>query len=87
VIIKIRYRVDEYLMAGSQFGFNFSTIDPEELLLRSNELNDTVLGRLNLLFDEYKLTDDEVVHIMLTFRKIDLKFLSDIQCDSEEFLT
>ena len=58
-------------MGGNQFGFIFTSSSD------INTLYMTVYKRLNDYLDFYKLTQDDIVYVMLSFRQKDKKLLSE----------
>lgn len=63
VFIKVKYIVNEYFMAGNQFGFIFTSE------LDINDLYEKVYNRLDEYLDLYNLTDDDIRYVMLSFRQ------------------
>ena len=62
-------------MAGSQFGFNYNCQSQIEWLF------DIIKSRIANTFDVYNMTNDDIVYIQITFRKLDVKLLSDFILD------
>ena len=60
-------------MAGNQFGFNFKSFNDIDDLLS------IIKARLEEKFEHYNLTDGSIVYVQLTFRKLDLKLLSEFK--------
>lgn len=65
VFIKVKYNFNEYLMAGNQFGFMFTSE------LDINDLYAIVYNRLDEYLDSYNLTEDDIRYVMLSFRQKD----------------
>ena len=76
VFIKIRYNKDNFFMAGNQFGFDFKSFNDIDDLLS------IVNGRLEEKFEDYNLTDEFIVYIQLSFKKLDTKLLSEFGVDN-----
>lgn len=77
VYIKVRYRIDNYFMAGNQFGFSYES---------DNSLDDlytTTRYKLEDYFKDYFLEDVDVVYVQISFRKNNLKLLADFRKDIE----
>jgi len=72
-IIKIKYEEDIYKMTGKSFAFNYN----KDLFF----LFDLVNQGLIKLSEIYGYTSEDIVYIQIILRKIDKKFLSDIQLD------
>lgn len=70
VSVKIRYR-HTFFMAGKQCGF----INKE--LEDIKELNNIISERLTRSFEDYSLTDNDVLYIQLTFKKVNSKIISE----------
>ena len=70
VLIKVRYDLDSFFMAGNQFGFDFTSHQDIHNLLT------TVVSRLEEYFDDYDLTEDDIVYIQISFRQKDKQLLS-----------
>ena len=77
VYIKVRYRIDNYFMAGNQFGFSY---DSENSL---DDLYTTTRYKLEDYFKDYFLEDVDVVYVQISFRKNNLKLLADFKKDIE----
>lgn len=69
VFIKVRYSLDSFFMAGSQFGFDFSSNSEIQNLFN------VVMSRLEGYFDAYNLSEDDVIYIQISFTQIDKKLL------------
>ncbi len=81
VFIRVRYNYDSYFMAGNQFGFGFySDSDIQGLF-------SVLMGRLKDAFERYKLTEDDVVYVELSFRPKDKKLLSEFSLDKPSYIT
>lgn len=71
VFVKIRYNYDSFFMAGNQFGFDFSSsVNIDYLLYNINT-------RLDEYFDVYNLSNESIIYIQVSFRKMDTKLLSE----------
>ena len=71
VFIKVRYNVDEFYMAGNQFGFNYSCeSDIKGLFI-------VVSNKLEEYMNHYNLRTDAIVYIQISFRQKDKKLLSE----------
>lgn len=57
VFVKVRYNIDNFFMAGNQFGFVYS--DYNELSLRYRN----VVKRLEECMESYDLSDDNIIFI------------------------
>lgn len=67
VLIKVRYYDTQYAMLGNQFAFKFDDyLDSDNLL----DLHDNIYQRLNVLFDNYSLSGDDINQFYLYFRKV-----------------
>lgn len=75
VFIKLRYFSNNFCMAGSQFGFNYNC--PGQIVW----LFDIVKSRIANTFDVYNMSNDDIVYIQISFRKLDVKLLSDFTLD------
>lgn len=65
VFIKVRYNVDMFFSAGSQFGFHYN--DKTSL----TELYYTINAKLDEYQDKYNLTDDNIIYIQVILRPLD----------------
>ena len=67
-------------MAGSQFGLNYNNVS------QIDSLFDIVKIRIASTFDVYNMTNDDIVYIQLTFRKLDIKLLADFTLDKNSIV-
>ena len=78
VFIRIKYNINEYFMAGNQFGFIYSCkTDVDELQL-------TVHNRLEVLLDEYNISAEDIRYVMISFRQKDKKLLSEFSLNEKK---
>jgi hypothetical protein len=81
VFIKIRYNIDSFFMAGSQFGFQYkNSEDVNNILFAVN-------GCLEDYFSEYNLRDESVSYIQLSFRKLDTVLLKEFVLNKPDNLS
>ena len=71
MFVKIRYLVDYFGMCGNQFSFDYTNTSNIE------NLQTVVQGRMSDFFGNYKLFDDDVVYVQLSFRKVNIQLLSE----------
>ena len=71
VYIKIRYYGDSFITAGCQFGFNFNDVSSNIPYLW-----DEINNRLEESFNQYSLTNHDVVYVQIYFRIVDTKLVS-----------
>ena len=71
VIVKVRYDVDNFFMAGNQFGFNYDS------QYKINDLLTVINNKLDDYFSDYNLSDESVLYVEVTFRQLDNKLLSE----------
>lgn len=71
VIIKVRYDVEHFFMAGNQFGFNYDS------QYKIDDLLTIVNNKLDDYFSDYNLSDQSVLYVEVTFRQLDNKLLSE----------
>lgn len=64
VYVKVRYDVDNFFMAGNQFGFRY---DNETNL---SDLYFDILQRLEQYYSSYNLSDSDIVYIQVSFRSL-----------------
>ena len=79
--IKVRYNFDSFFMAGSQFGFNFSSSSDIENLFS------VVMSRLEEYSSAYILSEDAIVYIQISFRQKDKKLLSEFSLQKPSYIT
>ena len=77
VFIKVRFRDDEYRMAGSQFQQNFKSIDDFV------NLQNTIIERLDETFNKYDIKINEVVHVILNIIPFKFELLKDFGLDKD----
>lgn len=83
VLIKIRHNVDLYKMAGKQFTFN----NDSNIISHLSKLYETIRSRLQLLMEEYKITEKEMVHVQIILKPFSKSILTDFQfSDNFDFL-
>ena len=75
VFIKLRYFSDNFCMCGKQFGFDFKSEDQITWLFY------IVNNRITGSFEAYNMIPDDIVYIQMSFRKLDVKLLSDFILD------
>lgn len=75
VYIKVRHSEDQFFMAGNQFGFNFNTVD--DAMYPASQ----VRTRLNDYFSLYKILEENLVYVQLTFKQQDIKLLSEFKIE------
>ena len=80
VFIKVRYNVDSFFMAGSQFGFKYNNKQDVDKFLYS------VNARLDNYFSGYNLGNDCIEYIQLSFRKTDNVLLSEFILNKPEHI-
>ena len=81
VFIRIKYNINEYFMAGNQFGFVYSC------KTNVNELQLVVRDRLEELLDEYNISAQDVRYVMISFRQKDQKLLSEFSIDKKHHIS
>ena len=72
VFVKVRYNYDSFCMAGSQFGFVFSSNEVIATLYSS------VISRITQYMGSYNLSEDSIFYIQLSFIQQDRKLLSEV---------
>ena len=82
VFIKIRYFSDNFCMCGKQFGFDFDFKSQDQL----SWLFDIVNNRITSSFEVYNMISDDIVYIQISFRKLDIKLLSDFTLDKKSIV-
>lgn len=80
VFIKLRYFSDNFCMCGKQFGFDFKSQDQLAWLF------DIVNNRITGSFEVYNMISDDIVYIQISFRKLDVKLLSDFIIDKKSII-
>lgn len=81
VFIRIKYNINEYFMAGNQFGFIYSCkTDVDELQL-------IVHQRLEVLLDEYNISAEDIRYVMISFRQKDQKLLSEFSLNEKDHIS
>lgn len=81
VLIKVRYYDTQYAMLGNQFAFKFDDyLDSDNLL----DLHDNIYQRLNVLFDNYSLSGDDINQFYLYFRKVNWEEIEHLKIDSSK---
>ena len=75
VFVKVRYNLDNFFMAGTQFGFVYTDYNELSLIYRN------VAIRLEEYMESYDLVQDDISYIELSFREKDKVLLSDISID------
>lgn len=75
VFIRVKYDVNCYFMAGNQFGFTYNNAND------INNLKSTIIKRLEKYFEDYKLTDDDIIYVEASFWLKDKKLLSEFSLD------
>lgn len=78
VFVKVRYNLDEFFMAGNQFGFTYSSESDLKSLLA------VISEKLEEYMSIYNLSDDAIVYIQVTFRQKDKKLLSEFSLLSSD---
>jgi hypothetical protein len=78
IYIKVRYSIDRFYMAGSQFGFLYDDKD------KIKDVCDTVIQRLDLYMDQYDLLDEDIVYIELTIKNKERILLSEFNLDEDK---
>lgn len=73
--------MNEYLMAGNQFAFQFYGLPEIEVLY------DNVTQRLAEYMKEYNISEEAIVHIELIFRQKDKKLLSEFSLEKPSHVT
>lgn len=61
VFIRVKYDVNSYFMAGNQFGFTYN--NGNDIIA----LKDVIIKRLERYFEDYKLTDDDIIYVEASF--------------------
>lgn len=79
VLIKVRHSYDNYLMAGNQYAFIYHEVNDISL----DDFYNSIISRLAGLFEEYDISNDQVMFIQIRFQAIDKKFISDIMVTSD----
>ena len=72
VFVKVRYNLDSFFMAGSQFGFVFSS---DEII---ENLYSSIISRLQQYMGSYNLSEDSILYIQVSFIQQDRKLLSEV---------
>lgn len=72
VFVKVRYNLDSFFMAGSQFGFVFSS---DEVI---GNLYSSIISRLQQYMGSYNLSEDSILYIQVSFIQQDRKLLSEV---------
>ena len=81
VFIKVRYNLDSFFMAGSQFGFNFhSDLEIEDFF-------SIVMSRIKEYFDIYNLSEHDIVYIQISFSQKNKKLLSEFSLEKPFYIT
>lgn len=81
VFIKVKYNINEYFMAGNQFGFVYlSEVD-------INNLDSIVYQRLDEYLDLYNITEDDIRYVMLSFKQKDKKLLSEFSLSEKPHIS
>lgn len=75
VFVKVRYNIDNFFMAGTQFGFKYSHNEDIQNLFS------VVISKLETYFDSYNLTEDAIVYIQVSFWQKDLRLFSEFYLD------
>ena len=78
VFIKVRYHKDSFCMAGNQFPHNSTSTNEIDALY------DVVNKRITNILEVYKLLAQDIVYIQISFRKLDVKLLSDFRLDKSD---
>ncbi len=81
VYVKVRYDVDNFFMAGNQFGFRY---DNETNL---SDLYFDILQRLEQYYSSYNLSDSDIVYIQVSFRSLYWQVKSDLSINNIKSLT
>lgn len=75
VFIKIRYNLDSFFMLGNQFGFTLhSNNDIFDLLF-------VIKNRLEEYFQEYNISNEDIVYLQVSFRRLNIKLFSEFKLD------
>lgn len=72
VFVEVRYNLNHFFMAGTQFGLEYT--NPNELYL----VYRNVVKRLEDYMESYELDQEDIAYVELIFRKKDKVLLSDI---------
>lgn len=79
-LVKVRHQVNDFFMAGSQFGFKFNSfIDIINLVY-------TVKARISEYLEQYRLPSDYIDYVQLNFRQLDEKFISEFTLSKPKHL-
>lgn len=81
VYVKVRYDVDNFFMAGNQFGFRYD----DESHLYDLYLN--IIQRLEQYYSSYNLSDSDIVYIQVSFRSLYWQAKSDLSIDKIKTLS
>jgi hypothetical protein len=80
VLLKVKYNNNLYFMAGKQFAFIYDDNDNHYFKALDN-LHSNVTSLIDKSFENYDITEEDIVYYQLSFTKIDSKFLTDISLD------
>ena len=78
--IKLRYFSDSFCMCGKQFAFDYKNQEQIACLL------EIVISRIANSFEVYNMSNDNIVYIQLSFRKLDIKLLTDFKLDKSSIV-
>ena len=72
MFVKVRYNDNNFVLAGSSFSINYRS--------KSNlsNLKGTISDKVDELFETYNINDDQVVHLIIYFVRLDKKFVPNL---------
>ena len=67
VLIKIRYNADDFAMLDRQFSFTYTNYTDN---LSFNSLRDTIISRLFITLDKYRLNETDILLVQILYREV-----------------